>query len=61
MDGDQKFWVTVWGIIACTLSIAIISSVGHYTFIHAKMIDNGYEQTTIPGYSSKVWVKGETK
>ena len=57
MEQDVKdFFYTSYAVILVTVSIIGIFLFYSYK-INSKFIENGYQQTTIQGYSTLVWQK----
>lgn len=59
MDEETKFWIETWsiaGVVACVITLTV-GFVNWRTNIAA--LENGYEETVLPGSASVVWVKAK--
>ena len=60
MDSEQRFWISVWAILAVPLCVLIVT-VGVTTYnINKKAFENGYESASLQGCGgSAYWVKAK--
>ena len=61
MNGEQKFWLTLWAIFGTVFVSVTAASLLYHREKYQKMIEAGYEQGVLPGKSDVYWVKGEKK
>ncbi len=57
MTSDEKFWLAIWACAAFTV-VALAAIITFGVCHHRKtMIENGYEEVTVQGYSRPCWQK----
>jgi hypothetical protein len=61
MNGEQKFWLSLWAIIGTVIVSVTAASLLYHREKYQKMIEAGYEQGVLPGKSDVYWVKGDPK
>lgn len=57
MDTDQKFWLSIWGIVAIvvvSIAITITFGINYHTSL---MVNAGYEEIFEKGIGYPVWQK----
>ena len=57
MDGEEKFWVNVIGIIAIAATLVITAITIGVCYHDTMMVENNYEQVSERGVASFVWQK----
>ena len=55
---DNAFWVTVVSVIAGGITALFLGMAAADVIVTKRYIAAGYTQTTLPGRSAIVWVKG---
>ena len=57
MNGDQKLWLGIWGLVGATL-IALAATLGIAVVeIRKSAFEQGYEQRMAPGNQGPIWVQ----
>jgi hypothetical protein len=59
MDSEQKFWITIWAIIASAVVIMILATIIHYDRFEDKMVKNGFQREAVCRSWTYEWVKEE--
>lgn len=57
MDGEQKFWLSIVGLMCGTICCLIVSIAFYFAFTNARAFEHGYSQQTLPGVNGEKWVK----
>lgn len=57
MNGEEKFWVSVWGIVATAVVAIFLVCTRYHDKQHKQFIKAGYCETTIVGSERVVWQK----
>ncbi len=59
MSEDQRFWVTLWGMVAVVVLGALFMSLHHWRSLVQGYLDAGYHEATIQGSNYAVWLPNE--
>lgn len=59
MDGEEKFWITLWLGFAMCITIVAITAVVTCHLDKKNFVENGYEQVVLPGSYLAKWQKAQ--
>jgi hypothetical protein len=60
MDGDQRLHSIGFALLAITVCTISVCTYLYYSSVIANAFKYGYQQQTLVGYSSPVWVKAQS-